>query len=155
MGFNPGDIVECVEGSRLLAMGKQYTVDEVRSGMVFIRGKYDDGSRPTFGEYPWRFELVRTAAAEAKLQAFERDRVPARKTDPSTSQQAAKPKRTGLRERINQYMCRGTAATGEEIAAALDARLNSVTPRFAELQRAGILKDSGERRNGQIVWVRA
>lgn len=155
MGFNPGDIVECVEGGRLLAKGKQYTVDKARDGMVIIRGKYEDGSLPHFGEHHWRFKLVRTAAAEAKLRAFERDRIPARKTDPSTSQQAAKPKRVGLRERINQHMCHGTAATGEEIAAALDARLNSVTPRFAELQRAGILKDSGERRNGQIVWVRA
>lgn len=155
MGFNPGDIVECVEGSRLLAKGMQYTVDAVRAGMVFIREKYEDGSTPIYGEYSWRFKFVRTAAEEAKLRAFERDRIPARKTDPSTSQHAAKPKRTGLRERINQYMCLGTAATGEEIAAALDARLNSVTPRFAELQRAGILKDSGERRNGQIVWVRA
>ena len=155
MRFNPGDIVECIAESRLLAKGKQYTVDAVHGGMVLIRGKYEDGSRPICGEHHWRFKLVRTAAVEAKLRAFERDRIPARKTDPSTSQQAAKPKRTGLRERINQYMCLGTAATGEEIAAALDARLNSVTPRFAELQRAGILKDSGERRNGQIVWVRA
>lgn len=155
MGFNPGDIVECVEGSRLLTKGKQYTVDSAYGGLVRIRGRYEDGSRPHFGEHRWRFKLVRTAAKEAKLRAFERDRIPARKTDPSTSQKAAKPKRTGLRERINQYMCLGTAATGEEIAAALDARLNSVTPRFAELQRAGILKDSGERRNGQIVWVRA
>lgn len=161
MGFNPGDIVECVEGSRLLAEGKQYTVDKARDGMVIIRGKYEDGSRPNLGEHCWRFKLVRTAAAEAKLRAFERDRVPARKTDPSTSQQAAKPKRTGLRQQVLNVICGGhyeprdAGWTGHEIAELLGVGLNSVTPRFAELRKAGQIKDSGQRRDGQIVWVLA
>lgn len=163
--FNAGDVVRVLpgEGGGFLREGKEYIVAEMHvRDLVRVHGMYEDGSLPILGEFVWRFELVRTAEQEAarkKREAFvaacERDRIPARKTDPSTSQLAAKPKRVGLRERINQYMCTGTAATGEEIAAALDARLNSVTPRFAELQRAGILKDSGQRRNGQIVWVRA
>lgn len=237
MGFNPGDIVECVEGGRLLTEGKQYTVDAVRNGMVFIRGKYNDGSTPVHGEYPWRFklvrtapveaepqacaneraqiiqfskgdviryigadnsklhkgdvcmvkrmgrsgriiidglyrdgtepalgiftaafELVRTAAEEAKLRACGRDRIPARKTDPSTSQQAAKPKRTGLREQVLAAIAaaKSTGLTGHEAAQEIGLlRLNSITPRFAELRKAQRIKDSGQRRDGQIVWVLA
>lgn len=161
MGFNPGDIVECIWDSRRLAKGMQYTVDAVHDNMVVIRGKYEDGSTPIYGEYHWRFKLVRTAAAEAKLLAFERDRIPARKTDPSTSQKAAKPKRTGLRQQVFNVICgghyepRAIGWTGHEIAELLGVGLNSVTPRFAELRRAEQIKDSGQRREGQIVWVLA
>lgn len=43
-------------------------------------------------------------------------------------------------------------ATGKELAYYVAAPLNSVTPRLAELRRAGVIKDSGQRREGQIVW---
>lgn len=158
MGFNPGDIVECIRENQLLTEGKQYTVDAVHGDRVIIRGKYDDGSRPHSGEYLWRFKLVRTAAAEAKLRAFERDRIPARKTDPSTSQKAAKPKRTGLREQVLAAIAaaKSTGLTGHEAAQEIGLlRLNSITPRFAELRKAQKIKDSGQRRDGQIVWVLA
>ena len=161
MGFNPGDIVECIKGSRLLTEGKQYTVDAVPPGMVRIRGRYEDGSYPRLGARHWRFKLVRTAAVEAKMRACERDRIPARKTDPSTSQQAAKHKRTGLRQQVLNVICGGhyeprdAGWTGHEIAELLGVGLNSVTPRFAELRKAGQIKDSGQRREGQIVWVLA
>lgn len=167
MRFNPGDIVECITESRLLTKGRQYTIDEVRNGMVFIRGKYSDGSTPNYGECPWLFKLVRTAAAEANLREFERDRIPARKTDPGTSKVAAvRANRTGLRERIMNVMSGGNYEpreqgwTGKELAAQLEVPLNSVTPRFAELagtsasyKKPPRIKDSGQRRDGQIVWV--
>lgn len=161
MRFNPGDIVECVHGGLLLTKGKQYTVGAVKGYMVSIRGKYEDGSSPHFGLPDWLFKLVRTAAAEAKPLASERDRIPARKTDPSTSQHAAKPKRTGLRQQVFNVICgghyepRAIGWTGHEIAELLGVGLNSVTPRFAELRRAEQIKDSGQRREGQIVWVLA
>lgn len=46
-------------------------------------------------------------------------------------------------------------ATGHEIAIALGGihLLNSVTPRLAPLRREGLIKDSGMRRERQIVWV--
>lgn len=97
-------------------------------------------------------------AAEAKLRAFERDRIPARKTDPSTSQKAAKPKRTGLRAQVLAAIAaaKSTGLTGHEAAQEIGLlRLNSITPRFAELRKAQKIKDSGQRRDGQIVWVLA
>lgn len=86
----------------------------------------------------------------------------ARNTDPQTSHQAAKVKRVGLREKIAQVFEEDKASdpfikgwTGHELAEYLDAKLNSVTPRFKELATAGKIKDSGLRRDKQIVWVRA
>lgn len=83
----------------------------------------------------------------------------ARSNDPATSKKAAKVKRVSLRESILiDLTAAGNAGlTGHE--AALKAggihKLNSVTPRFAELRRAQRIKDSGLRRDGQIVWVAA
>ena len=45
--------------------------------------------------------------------------------------------------------------TGKEIAAATDHPLNCITPRFAPLRRKGLIKDSGIKRDKQIVWVLA
>ena len=79
----------------------------------------------------------------------------ARANDPATSKAAGKPTRLSLRERVQGILCLGHTATGTEIAEQLGARLNSVTPRLAELRRAGKIKDSGQRRDKQIVWVLA
>lgn len=81
----------------------------------------------------------------------------ARANNPDTSKKAARIKRTPLRQRM--YLCfvnacygtQETGWTGKELAAHLDAPLNSVTPRFAELR--AFIKDSGLRRDGQIAWV--
>lgn len=84
---------------------------------------------------------------------------PVRSTDPDTSKAAANPNRTPLRERVaivingGHYEPRQQGWTGHELAAQLQAPLNSVTPRLAELRRTGRIKDSGQRRDGQIVWV--
>lgn len=80
-----------------------------------------------------------------------------RKTDPDTSVQAAyNAPRKKIRERILEvFMRQGLARgyTGHELADVLGVKLNSVTPRFAELSRLGLIKDSTQRRDGQIVWV--
>jgi hypothetical protein len=88
----------------------------------------------------------------------------ARLTDPATSHAAAeasKPKRVSwtLRERIliamngGHYEPRPQGWTGHELAEHLKVPLNSITPRFKELVDEGKIKDSGERRERQIVWV--
>lgn len=89
----------------------------------------------------------------------------ARTTDPETSKVAAKIKRVPLRDQIIQALSENEAAylfsavtpelglTGTELASALAAKLNSITPRFAELVKAGKIQDSGRRRDGQIVWT--
>lgn len=80
----------------------------------------------------------------------------ARTTDPSTSHKAAKIRRLNLREQIIdklRYNFACTGWTGKELALHMDRPLNSITPRFAELVRDGSIRDSGQRRDGQIVWV--
>jgi hypothetical protein len=77
----------------------------------------------------------------------------ARISDPATSHAAAAKVKAGpLRERICVALLKGGNMTGTELAALLHARLNSVTPRFAELAKAGRIKDSGRTRGGEIVW---
>lgn len=126
-----------------------------------------------FGHDSTYFELVRPAARVAREAAFERDLIPrrkaeqtsaaladlqhanARKDDPSTSKQAAKPLRIGLRQlvldAIKAFGMDG--ANGHEIETRIARSLNSITPRLAELRKAGLIKDSGVRRDKQIVWV--
>ena len=45
--------------------------------------------------------------------------------------------------------------TGKEIASLTGHPLNCITPRFAPLRRNNLIKDSGVRRDKQIVWVLA
>lgn len=81
---------------------------------------------------------------------------PARTTDPETSQRAATmatTRRASIKDHILIELAVHGGCTGEEIANRTTLRLNSITPRFAELIRAGKIKDSGTTRNKQIVWV--
>lgn len=80
-----------------------------------------------------------------------------RRTDPDTSVAAAyKAPIKNIRLRMldvftHEHKSRGW--TGHEIAARLDIKLNSVTPRFAELLRLKKITPSNMRRDGQIVWL--
>jgi hypothetical protein len=80
-----------------------------------------------------------------------------RANDPATGKAAGKVKRTSLREKVWVAMTAtaygGDGRTGHELAKVVGAPLNSVTPRLAELRRADKIKDSGQRRDKQIVWV--
>lgn len=93
-------------------------------------------------------------------------------TDTATAAAIAiKPKRLSIKDTILALLAAYPAGlTGEEIAQRGNLRLNSVTPRFAELTgtvvmdiehtdtnhrvllRTPKIKDSGLRRSGQIVW---
>ena len=74
---------------------------------------------------------------------------------------AEKPARRSLRARmfrlvVDAYQAGadGNGWTGKEFAELLDAPLNSVTPRLAELRKAGTIKAHPHmRRDGQIVWI--
>ncbi len=80
----------------------------------------------------------------------------ARRNDPPTSKVAARVPGATLAQKVLDLLTWCPAGmTGEEIATRLSARLNSVTPRFAQLRRLGLVEDSGHRRSGQIVWVLA
>lgn len=102
-------------------------------------------------------------------------RAAARATDPETSHTAAAAVTTkvaSIKQRILIDLSVHGGQTGKELAARSGIPLNSITPRFAELSgkkyatRMCIsidnvppsirrIKDSGERRDGQIVWVAA
>lgn len=49
----------------------------------------------------------------------------------------------------------GQGYTGKQIASLTGHPLNCITPRFAPLRRKGLIKDSGIKRDKQIVWVLA
>lgn len=77
-----------------------------------------------------------------------------RTTDPETSQSASKINRKPLVERVYDIMYRNQWGwTGKDLARELGVPLNSVTPRLAPLRRQGRIKDSGESKDGQILWV--
>ena len=85
----------------------------------------------------------------------------ARANDPVTSKAAAKaikPKVPSLKETILFLLARNPSGlTGTEIAELSGKRLNSITPRFAELYRASKIKSTAysSYRNGETVWVLA
>ena len=88
------------------------------------------------------------------------DPVPdARSNDPATSKAAAKavkPKKAGIKVTILDLLEKYQAGlTGEEMARHTGYRLNSVTPRFAELHRDSKIKVNRDvpTRSGQTVWV--
>jgi hypothetical protein len=81
--------------------------------------------------------------------------------DPSVYARTNDPATSKGKRRVNQYeqsvltylsLYREDGGTGKEIAGKHTA-LNCITPRFAPLRRKGLIKDSGQRRDKQIVWV--
>lgn len=104
------------------------------------------------GKYIWA-KVEPTADPYAdKAAAVREERLAARRTDPATSKG---------KHKVNKYeqavldVLAGAHHTGKEIAAVSGQPLNSITPRFAPLCRKGLIKDSGVRRDKQIVWVLA
>lgn len=79
----------------------------------------------------------------------------ARTTDPDTSHAAAEKPKGTIRARTLECISKHGkhGATGHEIAGECRIKLNSVTPRLAELRHRQLIKDSGMRRQGQVVWV--
>ena len=132
--FKVGDRVKCVEGcGRALKIGDKHTVRVVTDRYLYL-------AELAGGWYHERFKPVVEATARAN--------------DPAT----CKGKR-----KVNKYEQavlfvlygnkRHPGYTGKEIAEATGNPLNCITPRFAPLRRKGLIKDSGVRRDKQIVWV--
>jgi hypothetical protein len=80
-----------------------------------------------------------------------------RSTDPATAKAAdrkAKPKRYAIKARILELLAsQREGLTGTELADYTGHRLNSITPRFADLYRDNLIRCSGQQRSGQTVWV--
>ena len=96
-----------------------------------------------YGSFPRRLELVQDAPTS-------------RANDPTTSK---------CKRKVNKYeqavldilrgLYEGQGYTGKQIASLTGHPLNCITPRFAPLRRKGLIKDSGIKRDKQIVWVLA
>ena len=99
------------------------------------------------------FDLAEPRRMEAHKEAYRKE---ARANDPITSK--------GKRK-VNKYeqavldilrgLYVGQGYTGKQIASLTGHPLNCITPRFAPLRRKGLIKDSGIKRDKQIVWVLA
>ena len=154
--FKVGDKVRCIDASDLgMLMGnlRHGTIHEVSyygpgrtagSGIMYVRVSDSSGNW-----LPERFELAEPRRMEAHKEAY---RKAARANDHTTSK--------GKRK-VNKYeqavldVLAGAHHTGKAIAAVSGQPLNSITPRFSPLRRKGLIKDSGVRRDKQIVWVLA
>lgn len=77
----------------------------------------------------------------------------ARANDPVTSK--GKRKVNKYEEEVLAQLSIVGPSTGKEIASLSQQPLNCITPRFAPLRRKGLIKDSGIKRDKQIVWVLA
>lgn len=159
--FQKGDVLEFIESrSDFFRLGQRVTVAAAQSGRVILVESYNNKAQPGMGMWESRFKLVHrpghvlAPSVAERIRAF--DPVPARKTDPATSH-GTKPKRVSLRQRVLDAITEAgpNGATGHEVCGRGSDVLNSITPRFAELRKAGRIKDSGQRRDGQIVWVLA
>ena len=158
MAFEAGQKVVCLDvGPNFhLTKGKEYVVNTtgVYVDIIFVTVTNDAGVSTQY--YGSRF-------GAAALPIIDASMLPARSNDPDTSKAAAKIKRPKIRDTILDLLDKyKTGLTGQEIAEYSGYRLNSVTPRFAELARKGgspyqiilpKIRDSGHRRSGQIVWV--
>lgn len=76
-----------------------------------------------------------------------------RALDKATSKDATKSDKTTIAQRIlDLLMVYKDGLVGTQIALILNVRLNSVTPRFAQLRRLGLIKDHGVK-DKETVWV--
>jgi predicted transcriptional regulator len=83
---------------------------------------------------------------------FDFDRPLARVTDPATSHEAAaKVNASALCQIVLAQLARGPKTT-HEIAEASGHAVVTISPRIKPLRLAGLVEESGERRNGRNVW---
>lgn len=160
MKFQVGDVVRRVvfdnEGRFdgrpwLLKVGSECKVTGFKSSRLLT--VLYDSVPPDAGHCVIFFELVSRPTT---------DDVPdARSNDQATSKAAAKaikPKKASIKDSILDLLDRyKSGLTGGEMARHTGYRLNSVTPRFAELYRASKIRVNGDTptRNCQTVWVLA
>ena len=137
--FKVGDRVRCKEDTHathpLSINNAVYTVRDINSTYLYLQEVLG-------GYYHSRFELVRDEPVPT-----------ARANDPATSK--GKRKVNKYEEEVLTQLRLLGGGTGKEIAKLAGVELNCITPRFAPLRRKGLIKDSGIKRDKQIVWVLA
>lgn len=158
--FKVGDRVQAVKGcSKFYPAGALGTVVEVSHDDYYVDFDAAIGVHAKAdGTRNWYVAEVISAPMTCKLSAHKAE-YRARANDPATSKGT---------KRVNKYeqavletlamdakLSAPTGFTGKDIAAFTELPLNCITPRFAPLRRKGLIKDSGSKRDKQIVWVLA
>ena len=134
MAFKAGDKVKvCIGSGKFLVSGKSYLVERADERYVYLAGVWGGWNHD-------RFELVTETPT-------------VRSNDPVTSK--GKRKVNKYEEEVLAQLSIIGPSTGKEIASLSQQPLNCITPRFAPLRRKGLIKDSGVKRDKQIVWVLA
>lgn len=99
-------------------------------------------------------KLIEGQNPSRRMEAHKEEyRAAARANDPATSK--GKRKVNKYEEEVLAQLSLIGPSTGKEIASLSQQPLNCITPRFAPLRRKGLIKDSGVKRDKQIVWVLA
>lgn len=154
--FKVGDKVRCID-----TLGLGMLSDSLRHGSIHEVSYYGPGRNTDSGiKYvrvggnagnwlPERFELAEPRRMEAHKEEYR-----TRANDPATSK--GKRKVNKYEEAVMRLVSVTELGwTGKEIAEQSGHPLNCITPRFAPLRRKGLIKDSGVKRDKQIVWVLA
>lgn len=148
--FKIGDRVEVVspfDNSEYFSKGAQgfvTTVEGLTVKIKFDTGIYDPGCDGEWWSDARGLVLVTPTA---------------RSNDPATSK--GKRKVNKYEQAVLDTLRMGADSgkpegfTGKDIAAFTELPLNCITPRFAPLRRKDLIKDSGIKRDKQIVWVLA
>ena len=136
--FKVGDKAECIFGGyATFTKGRLYEVVEVPNDSEIVMVN-DKGIRMGFF-HEVDFKRVEEAPTS-------------RANDPATSKGKRK---VNKYEQAVLFALSLNGRTGKEIAERSGHPLNCITPRFAPLRRKGLIKDSGIKRDKQIVWVLA
>lgn len=132
--------------------GSEWVVAGVKVDKGTVRLTFDD--QPQFSVFhASMYELIQEAPQPRRMEAH-KEEYRARATDPATSK--GKRKVNKYEEAVMRLVSVTELGwTGKEIAEQSGHPLNCITPRFAPLRRKGLIKDSGVKRDKQIVWVLA
>ena len=146
--FKVGSYVRCVvDGYHTFVKGGHYLV-------VAIVAHERDDYRILINKNGTRAHMFMSPDFEPVAEALT-----SRANDPATSK--GKPKVNKYEQAVLDILkCEphgplNLGLTGKEIAIYTDHPLNCITPRFAPLRRKGLIKDTGIKRDKQIVWVLA
>lgn len=136
------DVKECAGHPGHIYVDDPDALVEKDPGGWIIEGK-DHGKLPE----PSEFKDPPMRSGMAPVAAY------ARLTDPQTSKDAAKKAGGGnLKDIVLLHIQQEpSGVTGKELAYRTGKPLNSITPRFAQLHRAGLIHGKGKR-DRQIVW---
>lgn len=141
--------------------GTIVTEDAALYGVKFDAGQQvDKACNRTWWTHAYGIKLIEGQNPLRRMEAH-KEEYRARANDPATSKGKRKVNKYEQAVldalRMDAAVLTGTTIhvglTGKEIANRSGHPLNCITPRFAPLRRKGLIKDSGERRDKQIVWV--